>query len=210
MRQKLVSFNCAFFFLVTGLFMMACSSSTESQEKSSELSDLKGIIMVELQTSKGNIKIELYPEKAPLTVKNFLNYAKSGFYDGTIFHRVIDGFMIQGGGFTPDMKQKPTKAPVKNESGNGLSNSAMTIAMARTADPDSATAQFFINLVDNDYLNGSANQPGYTVFGKVVDGENVVRQIGKVQTATRGFFENVPTESVLIQKVQVLKKTSSQ
>lgn len=156
--------------------------------------------MVELQTNKGNIKIELMPEEAPVTVKNFLSYVEDGHFDGTIFHRVIDGFMIQGGGFDKEMNQKPVKDPIKNESANGLQNQAMTLAMARTQDPDSATAQFFINLADNDFLNGSDSKPGYAVFGKVVEGEEVVREIAKVETTTKGFHENVPVESIVINK----------
>jgi peptidyl-prolyl cis-trans isomerase A (cyclophilin A) len=161
---------------------------------------------VELKTSRGPIVLELYADRAPRSVANFLDYAKSGFYDGTIFHRVIDGFMIQGGGFDRDMKQKPTRSPIENEAGNGLKNDTGTVAMARTSNPNSATAQFFINLKDNDFLNhrdNSAQGFGYAVFGKVVQGMDVVRAIGKVQTGRSGSFEDVPREPVVIQSIVV-------
>lgn len=156
---------------------------------------------VKLETSKGAMVLELYPDKAPKTVANFLDYVKSGFFDGTIFHRVIPGFMIQGGGFTPDMQQKPTRDPVQNESNNGLSNERGTIAMARTSDPNSATAQFYINVVDNSSLNFSGGRLGYTVFGKVVEGMDVADAISKVPTTRRGRMSDVPQEPVEIQKV---------
>lgn len=162
---------------------------------------------VVLETSKGKIVIELYPEKAPLTVENFLSYVKSGFYDGTIFHRVIKGFMIQGGGFTSAMSQKPTKAPVANEADKGPKNERGTIAMARTNDPHSATAQFFINLVNNDFLNHQGKNPqgwGYAAFGKVIEGMDVVDSIAKVQTGAKGEFRDVPVEPVVIQKATVI------
>lgn len=157
--------------------------------------------MVTLKTTLGDITLELYADKAPETVANFLQYVADGHYNGTIFHRVIDGFMIQGGGFTKDMQQKPTRAPVKNEAANGLKNERGTIAMARTADPHSASAQFFINVVNNDFLNFRSpdrNGYGYCVFGKVVSGMDVVDKIKGVRTATRGFHENVPVEPVII------------
>ena len=159
-----------------------------------------------IETSMGSITVELDDAKAPVTVKNFLDYAKSGHYDGTIFHRVIDGFMIQGGGFTKAMDQKPTKAPIKNEAANGLTNKRGTIAMARTMVVDSATSQFFINLVDNDFLNFRAPTPqyyGYAVFGKVTDGMDVVDKIAKVKTGFAGPHQNVPEEPVAIKKVHV-------
>jgi cyclophilin family peptidyl-prolyl cis-trans isomerase len=160
-----------------------------------------------IETSMGSITLELDDAKAPVTVANFLDYAKGGHYDGTIFHRVIDGFMIQGGGFTKAMDQKPTKTPIKNEAANGLLNKRGTIAMARTMVVDSATSQFFINLVDNDFLNFSAPTPqffGYAVFGKVTDGMDVVDKIAKVKTGNSGMHQNVPEEPVLIKKVHVL------
>ncbi|HEV8237900.1 MAG TPA: peptidylprolyl isomerase [Thermoanaerobaculia bacterium] len=155
---------------------------------------------VTLSTSKGDIVVELYPDKAPQTVKNFLAYVNEKFYDGTIFHRVIPGFMIQGGGFTADMNQKATHAPVKNEAGNGLANARGTIAMARTSDPDSATAQWFINLKDNTFLDRAQAQDGwgYTVFGKVVSGMDAVDAIAKVPTGTKAGMSDVPTQTVSI------------
>jgi peptidyl-prolyl cis-trans isomerase B (cyclophilin B) len=154
----------------------------------------------------GTITLELDSGKAPITVGNFVKYAKSGHYDGTIFHRVIDGFMIQGGGFTKDMNQKPTEAPIRNEAMNGLKNQRGTIAMARTMEVDSATSQFFINLVNNDFLDFTAPTQrgfGYAVFGKVVDGMEVVDAIAKVKTGFKGPHQNVPEEAIVIRKVVV-------
>jgi len=154
--------------------------------------------VVILTTSLGEIKIELDAEKAPISSENFLAYVDDGFYDGTIFHRVISGFMVQGGGMTPDMRQKPTKAPIKNEADNGLKNDRGTIAMARTADVNSATAQFFINHRDNDFLNHGARDFGYAVFGHVVDGMDVVDKIAAVPTGPG----DVPTEAVVIESAR--------
>ena len=154
-----------------------------------------------LETTSGDILIELFPDKAPDTVANFLQYVDDGFYANTIFHRVIPGFMIQGGGMNMKMEEKATHAPIKNEADNGLANERGTIAMARTRDPHSATAQFFINTVDNGFLNFSSpdvNGYGYCVFGKVVEGMDVVDKIAKVKTKSVGFHENVPTDMVLI------------
>ena len=159
--------------------------------------------VVVMDTSMGKIEISLDQEKAPVTVKNFLAYTKSGFYDGTIFHRVINGFMIQGGGFTKDMSQKSTQAPIVNESGNGLANNRGTIAMARTNAPNSATSQFFINLVDNSFLNGSSSRPGYAVFGKVTSGMDIVDKIAGVETGRRGMHADVPEKSIVINSVSV-------
>ena len=159
-----------------------------------------------METSKGTITLELNEEKAPETVKNFVRYAKEGHYDGTIFHRVIDGFMIQGGGFTKDMNQKETHEPIRNEAMNGLKNLRGTIAMARTMVVDSATSQFFINLVDNGFLDFQSPTPqgfGYAVFGKVTDGMAVVDQIAKVKTGQAGPHQNVPEEAVVIKKVTI-------
>ncbi len=159
-----------------------------------------------IETDLGTIELELDEKKAPVTVKNFADYAKSGHYDGTIFHRVIDGFMIQGGGFTPDMVQKDTKAPIRNEAMNGLKNARGTIAMARTMVVDSATSQFFINLVDNGFLDFRNPTPqgfGYAVFGKVTKGMDVVDKIAKVQTGNRGMHQDVPVKPVVIKKVTV-------
>jgi peptidyl-prolyl cis-trans isomerase B (cyclophilin B) len=163
--------------------------------------------MVKLHTNHGVITLELDAAKAPATVENFLNYVKSGHFNNTIFHRVIDGFMIQGGGFEPGMKQKPTKAPVKNEADNKLKNELYTVAMARTADPHSASAQFFINVGKNDFLNHTAPNPqgwGYCVFGKVTGGTDVVDKIKGVKTGSRGGHQDVPTEDVIIEKAEVV------
>ena len=159
-----------------------------------------------METSKGTITLELDEEKAPVTVANFVEYARAGHYDGTIFHRVIDGFMIQGGGFTKDMNQKPTRDPIRNEAANGLKHARGSIAMARTSVVDSATSQFFINLVDNDFLDFRNPTPsgfGYAVFGRVADGIEIVDAIAKVKTGTRGRYENVPDETVLIRRVTI-------
>ncbi|MBN2690412.1 MAG: peptidyl-prolyl cis-trans isomerase [Burkholderiaceae bacterium] len=159
--------------------------------------------MVELQTNHGNIRIELDTVNAPKSSENFLAYVRSGHFDGTVFHRVIDGFMVQGGGFEPGMKQKPTLAPIQNEANNGLKNDRYTLAMARTSDPHSATAQFFINVADNAFLNHTAPSAqgwGYAVFGKVVEGQDVVDKIKSVKTGRKGFHDDVPQEDVVILK----------
>ncbi|AGW89526.1 MULTISPECIES: peptidylprolyl isomerase [Cupriavidus] len=163
---------------------------------------------VQLHTNQGVITIELDAEKAPKSVENFLSYVRKGHYDNTIFHRVIKNFMIQGGGFEPGMKQKGTDAPIENEAGNGLKNDRYTVAMARTNAPHSATAQFFINVVDNDFLNFTSPTPqgfGYAVFGKVVEGTEVVEQIKGVRTGTSGFHQDVPLEDVVIEKAVVVE-----
>lgn len=163
---------------------------------------------VELQTNHGVITVELDDDKAPATVANFIAYVNKGHYDGTIFHRVIKGFMVQGGGFEAGMKQKPTDAPIQNEANNGLKNNKYTLAMARTNAPHSASAQFFINTVDNDFLNFKSESPsgwGYAVFGKVIAGTEVVDKIEKVKTSNAGFHENVPVDAVVIEKAVVLE-----
>jgi cyclophilin family peptidyl-prolyl cis-trans isomerase len=161
--------------------------------------------MVTIKTNHGDITLELDSAKAPVTCENFMSYAKAGHYDGTIFHRVIDGFMVQGGGFTKQMKQKQTNAPIKNEAANGLKNKRGTVAMARTNDINSATSQFFINVIDNDFLDYKGpSQFGYCVFAKVIKGMDVIDKIRAVPTATVGPFENVPKEPVEILSVQVL------
>ena len=163
---------------------------------------------VVLETSKGRIILELYPDKAPDTVKNFLDYVDAKFYDGTIFHRVIPNFMIQGGGFTDDMKQKSTQTPIKNEADTGVKNGRGTIAMARTSDPHSATAQFFINTNNNDFLDHKNKTPqgwGYAAFGKVIEGMDTVDAISAVKTATRGMYGDVPVEPVVIISARRLK-----
>ncbi|MFH1036244.1 MAG: peptidylprolyl isomerase [Pseudomonadota bacterium] len=164
--------------------------------------------MVKIETSMGDIEVELYEDKAPKSVANFLAYVKEGHYDGTIFHRVINGFMIQGGGFTADMKQKPTKNPVDNEADNGLKNEAYTLAMARTQDPHSASAQFFINVKNNEFLNHTSKTPqgwGYAVFGKVVKGQGVINKIKAVPTGSKGMFDDVPKDAVTIVKAEVVE-----
>jgi peptidyl-prolyl cis-trans isomerase B (cyclophilin B) len=163
--------------------------------------------MVRLHTNFGVIGLELDEAKAPQTVANFLEYVKSGFFDNTVFHRVIDGFMIQGGGFEPGMKQKATNATVKNEANNGLKNEKYTVAMARTSDPHSATAQFFINVGDNTFLNHTAETAqgwGYAVFGKVTEGTDVVDRIRKVKTGSRGMHQDVPMDDVVIERAEVV------
>ncbi len=162
--------------------------------------------MITLHTNFGKIKVNLFADDAPNTAKNFLEYANSGFFDGTIFHRVIDGFMIQGGGFTADMEQKAVNAPIKNEANNGLSNKKGTLAMARTSDPHSATGQFFINLTDNNFLDFKAENSqgwGYCVFGEVTDGMDVVEKIRTVKTGNKGHHGDVPIEPVIFESVVV-------
>lgn len=162
--------------------------------------------MVSLHTNFGVIKLQLFADKAPVTVENFLSYVKDGFFDGTIFHRVIDGFMIQGGGFTPNMDQKETKAPIKNEANNKVSNKKGTIAMARTSDPHSATCQFFINVADNNFLDFSSESSqgwGYCVFGEVVEGMDVIDKIRKVRTGRFAGHADVPVEPVVIERTEL-------
>ena len=181
--------------LATALFLLAATGTAPAENPS-----------VRMTTSQGTITLELYPDKAPKTVENFLAYVDSGFYAGTTFHRVIEGFMIQGGGFTEDMKKKPTRDPIDNEADNGLKNDRGTIAMARTAIPDSATAQFFINHKDNAFLNHTGKTPrgwGYAVFGKVTDGMEVVDAIAKVPTGAKGPFpKDVPDTPVVIESIE--------
>lgn len=163
--------------------------------------------MIKLHTNHGVISLELDAAKAPDTAANFTQYVQDGHYNNTIFHRVIDGFMVQGGGFEPGMKQKPTRDPVQNEANNGLKNDLYTVAMARTSAPHSASAQFFINVANNDFLNHSAPTPqgwGYCVFGKVVDGTDVVDKIRKVKTGSKGMHQDVPVEDVIIEKAEVV------
>jgi peptidyl-prolyl cis-trans isomerase B (cyclophilin B) len=163
---------------------------------------------VKLDTSMGEIELDLFEDKAPKTTANFIEYVKAGHYDGTIFHRVIDGFMIQGGGMTADMKEKPTRQPIENEADNGLINDAYTVAMARTSNPHSATAQFFINVKKNDFLNFKAKSPdgwGYAVFGKVSKGHGVVNKIKGVATGRKGMHDDVPQTPVVINQAQVVE-----
>jgi len=190
MIRMLIRLSCAGILLLGVLASLASSATAQT---------------VTLETSKGNIVIELYPDKAPKTVANFLAYVQSGFYDGTIFHRVIPSFMIQGGGFTADMAKKETREPIQNESDNGVSNTRGTIAMARTSAPHSATAQFFINSVDNKGLDHgeTAQGWGYAVFGKVTEGMDVVDAISAVKTTEKNGMRDVPVEPVVIQKARV-------
>ena len=184
--------------------------AANAQGQSSSCSEaLKGKapMKVKLTTSMGPIVIQLDKEKAPISVDNFVKYVEAGTYNGTIFHRVIDGFMVQGGGFTKDMQQKPTQAPIKNEANNGLKNDNYTVAMARTGVRDSATSQFFINVKDNEFLNYSGENPqgwGYAVFGKVVEGKDTVDKIKKVPTGNKGMYQNVPNEPVVIEKAECI------
>jgi len=194
--------------LSTALFaLLLCftvQSSHSSTQKNNSTKENK--TMVKLHTNKGDITLQLDAEKAPNTVKNFLEYVNSGFYSGTIFHRVIGNFMLQGGGFESDMKQKKTNAPIKNEAANGLKNDKYTIAMARTGDPHSATAQFFINVKDNNFLNYPGQDGwGYCVFGKIVEGKEVVDAIRNVKTGNRSGFQDVPLEDVIITGAEVVK-----
>ncbi len=179
-------------------------SQTSNQKDVSSMSNTR----VKLVTNKGDIVLELDGQKAPVTTENFLNYVKDGFYTNVVFHRVIPNFMIQGGGFEPGMNQKDTNAPIKNEADNGLKNDKYTIAMARTQDPHSASAQFFINTNNNDFLNFTAPTTqgwGYAVFGKVVEGTEVVDAIEKVQTGNRGYHGDVPTEDVVIESAEIVE-----
>ena len=163
--------------------------------------------MVKIKTNHGEMSLELDAEKAPITVESFLEYVQSGFFNNTIFHRVIDGFMVQGGGFEPGMNQKPTRATIKNEADNGLKNDMYTVAMARTSDPNSATAQFFINASNNDFLNYTSPTPqgwGYCVFGKIVEGQDVIDKIRKVRTGSKGGHQDVPLEDVVIESMEIV------
>ena len=189
-------------------FLLALGSLLSCSTQSSKFNNKGNYSMVKLTTNYGAITIKLNAEKAPVTVQNFLDYVNSGFYNGTIFHRVIDNFMIQGGGFESGMKQKPVNAPIKNEAANGLKNDIYTVAMARTSDPHSATAQFFINVKDNNFLNYTAPNSqgyGYCVFGKVVEGKEVVDAIRKVRTGNQSGFQDVPLEDVVVTKAEVVK-----
>jgi peptidyl-prolyl cis-trans isomerase B (cyclophilin B) len=187
--------------VLASLFAAALPFAASAQSSCSK----GNLVKVKLTTSMGPIVLELNREKAPVSVDNFVQYVESGHYNGTIFHRVINGFMIQGGGFTKDMQQKPTKAPIKNEASNGLKNENYTVAMARTGVRDSATAQFFINVKDNEFLNYSGETPqgwGYAVFGKVVEGKETVDKIKAVLTSNKGGHQNVPNEPVTIEKAE--------
>jgi peptidyl-prolyl cis-trans isomerase A (cyclophilin A) len=185
-------------FLAAGLLALGSTHALAQGTGDEELP------VVRMETSKGVMELRLRPDVAPKTVQNFLDYVRQGFYDGTVFHRVIPGFMVQGGGFSQDLERKKTGAPVENEASETLKNLRGTIAMARTPDPDSATAQFFINLVDNDFLNKGVRGPGYTVFGKVTEGIGVADAIAAVPTGRRGGMADVPAETVRIEKMTVV------
>jgi cyclophilin family peptidyl-prolyl cis-trans isomerase len=176
-------------------------STNQPVEKPAEKKSDRAVV---IDTSMGKIVVELTPDQTPITVKNFLTYVDEKFYDGTIFHRVINGFMIQGGGFNKEMQEKPTQPPIKNEGSNGLTNDPYTIAMARRGDPDSATAQFYINVNNNVALNAVAPRPGYAVFGKVTSGQETVDKIKAVTTGNRGMYQDVPTTPVVIEKAECL------
>lgn len=190
-----------FFAIIAGIFIN--SSSVDSITGGTV--DMSEPIKVLMKTSMGDIELELYPKSAPITVDNFIKYVNSGTYAGTVFHRVISGFMIQGGGFTSDGTQKPVRAPIKLESNNGLSNERGSIAMARTYVANSATDQFFINVVDNDFLDYGSRDEGYAVFGKVINGMDVVDKISKVTTTTKSGMSDWPVKDVLIKEVVILK-----
>ena len=182
--------------------------ATNAATSATEEDSMSATTKVLMKTNKGDITLELNGEKAPLTVANFVQYAEAGHYNGTLFHRVIPGFMVQGGGFEPGMKQKPTQAPVANEANNGLTNEPMTIAMARTNDPHSATSQFFINVANNGFLNFSSETPsgwGYAVFGVVTEGEDVVKAIEQVTTGQVGPYGDVPSDDVVIESVTIME-----
>ena len=201
MKKALVFLLATFVLFTTG-----CSAAGMN-DKDKGAKKMTNPIAV-FETNHGTFEIELFEDKAPITVKNFIDLAEKGFYDGLIFHRVIDGFMIQGGGFTADLAQKSTDKAISNEAGNGLKNTAGTIAMARTGNPHSATSQFFINLADNGFLNHKDQSPqgyGYAVFGKVIGGMDVVRNIGKVSTTDQAIHQNVPVKPVIIRRVNILK-----
>lgn len=196
--------------VIVGMAIVLATAAVAAEQKGDTpvAANPSGNPVVLMKTSQGDIKIELDKAKAPVTVENFLVYVNDKFYDGTIYHRVIPAFMIQGGGFDKEMNQKKTKAPIKNEAGNGLKNLNGTLAMARTGDPNSATAQFFINTKDNAFLDHRNDTPqgyGYAVFGKVIEGQDVVKKIEQVQTTTKAPHENVPVTPVVIESVRVVQ-----
>jgi cyclophilin family peptidyl-prolyl cis-trans isomerase len=204
-RSSFVSLVLGSSLVFLNAFATDAKAPLNSQSKRKDTKVNAAVVSLNLKTNMGDIKIELDKEKAPKTVENFVQYANDKFFDKTVFHRVMDGFMIQGGGFTENMVQKPTRAPIENEGKNGLKNLRGTLAMARTNDPNSATAQFFINLVDNDFLNASPGNAGYAVFGKVVSGMDVVDKIAAVKTGNAGMHQNVPVKAVVIESLSVVK-----
>ena len=186
--------------IILPLMISSCNSS--GKDSSNKAKGDSPVVLI--STSEGDIKVKLNKEEAPITVENFLGYVNDGYYDGIIFHRVIPNFMIQTGGFTPDMKQKTPKAPIKNEANNGLLNNRGTLSMARTSEVDSATSQFFINVNDNNFLNNGERDFGYAVFGEVIEGMDVVDKIAAVQTGTSGQFRDVPQEAIVINSAKVV------
>jgi len=184
------------------LGLAVCSAQSDEKKAPAAASPAGDHPVVIVTTSQGNFELELDAKRAPVTVANFLQYVDAGFYDGTIFHRVIPGFMVQGGGFDETMKQKPTRAPIQNEATNGLLNEPFSVAMARTNDPNSATAQFFVNLVDNQFLNHGSRDFGYAVFGRVGSGRDVVKKLATVPTGTHAGHQNVPLEAVVIESIR--------
>lgn len=207
-RQALRLQRNAIFLLGLMIATLSLSTAQATTLSTTQGTDMSTNPHVLLKTNKGDITIELNAEKAPKTVENFINYVNSGFYNGTIFHRVINNFMVQGGGFEVGMAQKDTNAPVENEANNGLKNDRYTLAMARTNDPHSATAQFFINVADNDFLNHTNPTPngwGYAVFGKVIAGNEVVDAIKGVKTGSKGFHQDVPVDDVIIESATLVE-----
>ena len=195
-RQNRARLNLIIVLLAMAMLGLHVEISAQSQASQNGENPI-----VKMHTSEGVITLELFTEEAPVTTSNFLEYINSGFYEDTIFHRVIPGFVIQGGGMTENMRRKPTRAPIVNESDNGLRNKRGTLSMARTADPDSATSQFFINLRDNANLDAAPGRPGYAVFAKVIDGMEVVDAIAGVKTGSRGFHNDVPAQPIFIENV---------
>jgi peptidyl-prolyl cis-trans isomerase B (cyclophilin B) len=207
-KSSKLSYVAAFCLFVASVIGVGAPFAQTKSQSSQDQSAMSTNPQVKLDTNAGEIVIELDMTNAPKSSENFLTYVREGFYDNTIFHRVIDGFMIQGGGFEPGMKQKATQDPIENEANNGLKNDKYTVAMARTNDPHSATAQFFINVANNDFLNHTAPTAqgwGYAVFGKVVEGQDVVDKIRGIKTGNAGFHQNVPTEDVVIEKATVVE-----
>jgi cyclophilin family peptidyl-prolyl cis-trans isomerase len=193
-------------FAIAGTICCLLAAAGESRSIRRKPAKKPSDSVVVMKTSLGTVTLKLFPKHSPLTVKNFLRYVDKKFYDGTIFHRVIPNFMIQGGGFTPGLKEKAAGDPVKNEAANGLSNKRGTLAMARTSDPNSATCQFFINVKDNNFLDPNGTNPGYCVFGKVVKGMGVIDRIKAVHTQTRGVYQNVPIKDVVIKSIRRAKE----
>ena len=201
MRKRSPGWVLAGLLPVFGMALLACGQTQEATEQSAASSQSEGSPVIVLETSLGTVQVELDAEKAPDTVENFLQYVDSGHFDGTVFHRVIPGFMVQGGGFDADMQQKPTRENIQNEAANGLRNDRGTLAMARTSDPHSASSQFFVNVVDNDFLNHTAPNPrgyGYAVFGRVIEGMEVMDEIVAVPTGNKGGHQDVPLEAVVL------------